>query len=460
MICQNPNSWEYHQVDHLFLLVGENPLPNYVAAKTLLNPNGKVYLVHSTGTKTLETILREKLSKELGKDSENKERVYPVNLSASEADAGQIRNAIFYKAKDLSGKIGLNYTGGTKAMSVHGYQALLKLTQPPDNKPKPFFSYLDSRKLQMCCEDPVGGKTFPFSVGLEVKPSLELVFNLHNLKWKTDKPPSVQTVLSEVAKEFATFHADQKLGRQWREWCNKQLRCDENRQQNEWGKEDWKENDSDFHKIYLPLVVFDKEKKSQIPLSPKITDVLKKMDENLSDEINEINLNEVKAKGFDSLKQVCQWLDGIWLEHYVLSILQDETFKNTHHIHESKMSFHIEDPRRNRYLDQFEFDVACLRGYQLFAISCTTIDSYCKQKLFEAHLRAQQLGGKEARVALVCCYDKPEWLENEIKFIESRKNQSETQKEKYQKKVKVFGRGELVNLAQEIGKWIEHNKGE
>ncbi len=456
MSSNNPNSWEYHQVDHLFLLVGENPLPNYVAAKTLLNSNGKVYLVRSTGTTTLADRLQKKLSKELGKDSEGKERVYPVNLGASEADAEQIRNAIFNKAKNLSGKIGLNYTGGTKAMSVHGYQALIKLTQPSHNKPKPFFSYLDSRKLQMCCEDPVGGKIFPFNVGLKVQPSLELVFNLHNLKWKLDKPPSDATILSEVAKEFARFHADQELGRQWRDWCNKQLRCDENRQQNERRKEDWKENDSDFQKISLPLVVV-KEKNSNISLSPKITDVLKKMDENLSDRIN---LNQVKAKDFDSLKQVCQWLDGIWLEHYVLSILQDKTFKETYHIHESKMSFHIEDPRKSRDLDQFEFDVAFLRGYQFFAISCTTIDSYCKQKLFEAHLRAQQLGGKEARVALVCCYDKPNWLEDEINFLNAQKKQSETQKEKYQKKVKVFGRDDLVNLSQEIGKWIEHNKGE
>ena len=34
----------------LFVLVGENPLPNYVAARLLLEPGGRLYLVHSRGS--------------------------------------------------------------------------------------------------------------------------------------------------------------------------------------------------------------------------------------------------------------------------------------------------------------------------------------------------------------------------------------------------------------------------
>ena len=37
--------------DHLFLLLGENPLPNWVAARLLLKEGGQVYLVHSPHTK-------------------------------------------------------------------------------------------------------------------------------------------------------------------------------------------------------------------------------------------------------------------------------------------------------------------------------------------------------------------------------------------------------------------------
>ena len=39
------------KVDYLFLLIGENPLPNYIAARTLLKDKGTVYLVFTNQTK-------------------------------------------------------------------------------------------------------------------------------------------------------------------------------------------------------------------------------------------------------------------------------------------------------------------------------------------------------------------------------------------------------------------------
>lgn len=48
------------KVDHLFLLIGENPLPNYVAAKTLLKEAGKAYLVFTEHTeKPTERLMEE-----------------------------------------------------------------------------------------------------------------------------------------------------------------------------------------------------------------------------------------------------------------------------------------------------------------------------------------------------------------------------------------------------------------
>lgn len=38
------------KTDYLFLLVGTNPLPNYVAARLLARPKGKIYLLHSRTT--------------------------------------------------------------------------------------------------------------------------------------------------------------------------------------------------------------------------------------------------------------------------------------------------------------------------------------------------------------------------------------------------------------------------
>jgi hypothetical protein len=67
----------------------------------------------------------------------------------------------------------------------------------------------------------------------------------------------------------------------------------------------------------------------------------------------------------------------------------------------------------------------------------------CKLKLFEAYRRAKQIGGDEARVALVCCYEKPE----EIKkgFMSSINDP----------KVNVFGCAELTKLSENLEKWIQ-----
>jgi hypothetical protein len=56
------SEFDEYKVDHLFLLIGENPLPNYVAANLLLNKGGTAYLVYSTETersaKRLQDILK------------------------------------------------------------------------------------------------------------------------------------------------------------------------------------------------------------------------------------------------------------------------------------------------------------------------------------------------------------------------------------------------------------------
>lgn len=94
---------------------------------------------------------------------------------------------------------------------------------------------------------------------------------------------------------------------------------------------------------------------------------------------------------------------------------------------------------------QFEFDIAAMRGHQLFAISCTTDSSkpLRKAKLIEAFVRARQLGGDEARVALVCAYGDPAALEAEIAedwFTVGR--------------VRVFGRPDLTQLAEKLTRWF------
>ncbi|MBN3885080.1 MAG: hypothetical protein HWQ44_19580 [Nostoc sp. JL34] len=141
--------FEPYKVDHLFLLIGENPLPNYVAAKLLLKEGGKPYLVFSEYTEKPAERLKEIL------DLSDNEM---VPLNNNESNAYEIKKRIREKIKEIKkyfpdkNSFGLNYTGGTKAMAAHAYQALLS----PDDKdltiqlnPAPVFSYLDSRSLKI-----------------------------------------------------------------------------------------------------------------------------------------------------------------------------------------------------------------------------------------------------------------------------------------------------------------------
>ena len=108
-----------YQSDRLFLLMGENPLPNYIAAISLLKPQGTAFLIHTERTQLqaqrLQTVLA--VTKRFQSAS-------LIDLGNKQADAYCISQEIKKYARGLQGSIGLNYTGGTKAMSVHAYRTI------------------------------------------------------------------------------------------------------------------------------------------------------------------------------------------------------------------------------------------------------------------------------------------------------------------------------------------------
>jgi hypothetical protein len=136
------------------------------------------------------------------------------------------------------------------------------------------------------------------------------------------------------------------------------------------------------------------------------------------------------------------WLrGGAWLEDYVLASLKQiapEIRLNDGSIACSIITQRTDGRKR------FEVDVIAMRGYQLFAFSCTTSDEMdkCKQKLFEASHRASQLGGDEARFALVCAHDDGAEVREQIATL--------LPGERFQ----VFDRHDLDDLPAAITKWI------
>jgi hypothetical protein len=154
-------------------------------------------------------------------------------------------------------------------------------------------------------------------------------------------------------------------------------------------------------------------------------------------------LNDAAQKSgeFANSLDLAKWLDGLWLEHYTFDQLQGGQAQNQ--INPNGLALNVESV--NAQGRKFEADVIALRGYQLFYCSCYTggDPATSKRKLFEAMIRAEQLGGEEAKVALICCSDQPETVEREAESDFQRKGT-----------IRVFGRRHLPNLAIEMTKWL------
>jgi hypothetical protein len=352
------------RTQHLFLLMGTNPLPNYVAARLLAKPEGCIYFVLTDKTDKITDRLIETLKLNKGQF---------CKIPTEDADASNIYRQV---SRYSEGKkdIGLNYTGGTKIMSVHAYRAIEKIC------PTAIFSYLDARELSMRIFKLNESSILPTPVGDSITLSFSDLLYMHNYTLK--HIPKKDPIQPKVAGDLARVPIE-KL----RAWCDFNLRSGPG------------------------TPIKGRKKKSQ---RKELLDVKLPTDPCLAVLSSSLHgcstLGELSEKWKMDIVELAEWLDGKWLEHYTLWSINEVTLANNI----TDVGLGIEPNEK-----AFEFDVAAMRGYQLFAISCTTDTKkkMLKQKLFEAYIRARQMGGEEARVALVCSAS-PESPESNPKKIE------------------------------------------
>ncbi|MEM9220468.1 MAG: DUF1887 domain-containing protein [Cyanobacteria bacterium P01_F01_bin.150] len=429
------NLFASHLVKNLLLLVGENPLPNYVAARLLLEKGGTPYLIHTVDTEREAFQLKEVLDDERG--DTGFEPAQLKSLEQYESDAYRIQTEVGELVKCLpAGRIGLNYTGGTKPMAVHAYRGVLNTTS---KESEPVFSYLDPRRLKLCI-DRQDGKRTRISVRPEdLSVSLKTIFRLHGRLWSTE--PRQDPIYAGLSSALAQVMSEEETATAWLAWLHQSF-WDGNGHLEQAAKpikkngkgRDWTSK-SKLKQLIFPLEKMPKLVREQFPKSL------------LTEDGHALSMEAVLKDGaFRKLKNYCEWLDGLWLEHHVLNELG--IIAESAGLSEYGMSFKVplEGTR-----DGFEFDVAFTYGYQLFAISCTTENinrGLCKSKLLEAYVRALQMGGQEARIALVCGLNEPESLEAELADLVSKQQ------------IRVFGRQQLPRLADEISRWIAENDAE
>lgn len=388
-----------YQTANLMVLMGANPLPNYVAARLLLKPNLPIgqspylYVLHTKETGPLAT----RLSEVLGQEGLHI-NVTPVPVDGT--SARDIHDKVQRYAADHT-SIGLNYTGGTKFMAVHAHAALRQKHKASIG------SYLDARSLTMRFDR--GQDYLPaVDIDLALEVPLQTLLKLHGYSLsETDRPTSVPRY-PELACALAQVPV-----KDLRAWCDNNLRS---------GQDTPFRKDSDLRDGVLP---------TDAPFSDFIHHWA-----------GEATLGELATKLDTKVGKLACYLDGDWLEHYTLWALQQ--IADGCHLHDATQNI---VPRERK----FQLDVVAMRGYQLFALSCSTDagKGRLKQKLFEAYVRARQLGGDEARVALVCGAStssrdgSPVEIQREIAEAWDAEG-----------KICVFGAEHIPKLPERLANWI------
>lgn len=388
-----PDPFARYRTDTLILLVGGNPLPNYVAAHLLSRTASQIVLIHSEGTQARAKLLEQVLRRE-GRTKLTRE-------SVNEADPASIFQQVQAVAqKHPSGSIGLNYTGGTKAMSVHAYRALEQVNS------QAIFSYLDARRLSMVID-----RTDCLLIEQRVAVSLDTLLELHGLESrKRDMQKAISTpALPDTRAALLKVHTDAAQRAGWRTWCQQHLRRDNGKHK----------TDGDLNKLTVAdVTVADVQAAFQQDATavPLLKDILVR-------------------KG----SSIAKWLEGDWFEEYVFGCVQ----ACIAHRAACDLAMTINPAIGST---DFEFDIGLMYGHQFFGISVTTDDTkpLCKSKLLEAVVRTEQLGGAEARCALVCCANDEivDKLKDEVQGLPN------------ETLIRVFGAQQIDQLAEHLDQWI------
>ncbi len=327
----------------LILLVGANPLPNFLSA-CALRPR-RLALVHSQETADAKDRLKTACQRVLGDDVTF---VDPDPFVEDATCVTTVRRAVepLVAARD---EAWLNYTGGTKVMAVHARIAY------GDGRPQDA-SYLDEGGNE---GQPGTSKALSEYPGVPL--DLTTILALHGITHKPRTPVEPgpkyrdsRDILARVLQDHSLAEELYRERRRLQALKTPARACAEPFEPRKYG---------------LELSV------SQIP-----------------------DGSGMNRKAF---KRWAELIGGGWLEEWL-----GEQIRHLELTPEPEVTVGVNAYRGSKKA-QFEIDVAVVRGHRSYFISCTTDSAkgLCKSKLFEVAVRARQLGGDLTRAALVCLAD-------------------------------------------------------
>lgn len=346
-----------NQNPFLILLVGSNPLPNYLAA-CALKPS-RVALVHTAETTESKDRLRDVLKTTLGDGI-----TFDEPCIADATDATSVCRVIEPLVERQNGSdVHLNYTGGTKVMAVHARMAFQKAGGKPEHA-----SYLDeggrSNQPRLRFDD---GTSKPLSnIDLTLANLLALHGITHKPREAKDPAPTIDDAKEILCKVLANLSLARVL------YDNEFVRL--------------KEFDKPNKAIIAPFRANSHGLELSLPEFPTEA------------QLGQLKNGDAKKSWF---AQWYKFIGGEWLEEWVGHQIQSLELAPVPEITTGVQSFRGEEKA------QFEIDVAVIRRQRSYFISCTTdtTKDRCKSKLFEIAVRSRQLGGDLARAAVVCLAD-------------------------------------------------------
>ncbi len=372
-----------HAFNHLVLLIGTNPLPNYVVADYLLAENSKletIWLIcsesgdHQAGTREqadrLETLLRERWGGGSPAIRFPLEKIPLSNVSLASSIQNDVGRNLVDRLKS-GDSVHLNYTGGTKSMSTHVYW-ILKTLEHVETR----FSYLDARNFELVSDEE---GVIERDLRRKISLSFHEMIRLHGFERKNKPSDFMFEDCMEIFQELIETESlnllygpagyDRNLFLKEKGGLAQRI-------------QDLTQSNWELLQLFSPNKTFHK-------IIQKAPEPYRIFDQNGC-------FNDTTEKR--KFKASVKFLDGEWLEHHVLNALKplcdDNGVKHDH-------NWVIKKPEWPVNLD-FELDVVLINGYQLTGISVTTETKkyLCKSKGFEIIHRTRQIGGDEAKAVL------------------------------------------------------------
>lgn len=343
----------------LVLLVGSNPLPNYLAA-CALRPS-RIALLYTDETKEAKDRLRRELERTLGDNLAFDERF--VEDATSVTTVRRVLDPLM--RGDGSRAVWLNYTGGTKIMAAHARMAFKDGGGKPEHA-----SYLDEggvdRQPRLRFDDR-NWKALSEYPGVQLK--MDTLLALHGITHKPREAKEPAPTIEDARQILCMVLADVGLAATL---YGERERLERLGNPNKATSEPFR---ADRYGLTLSLPVFPTE-----------------------EQLANLGSKREKQSWF---KQWYKFIGGEWLEEWLGTQIRALALTP-----EPEITVGVNAYRSEREA-QLEVDVGVVRGHRSYFVSCTTdtTKAVCKSKLFEVAVRSRQLGGDLARAALVCLAD-------------------------------------------------------